>query len=39
MNDKAYFDWILQPGKTVVSAKSVHATENPFTYVDFGLIT
>ena len=39
MNDKAYFDWILQPGKTVVTAKSVHAAENPFTYVDFGLIT
>ena len=39
MNDKAYFDWILQPGKTVVAAKSVHATVNPFTYVDFGLVT
>ena len=39
MNSKAYFDWILQPGKTIVSAKSVHATENPFTYVDFGSIT
>jgi len=39
MNDKAYFDWIYQPGRYLVTVKSVHATINPVTYVDFGLVT
>ena len=39
MNDKAYFDFILQPGRTLIAGKSVHATGNPFTYVDFGSVT
>jgi peptide/nickel transport system substrate-binding protein len=39
MNSKGYFDFILQPARTLVTAKSVHATVNPFTTVDFGLVT
>ena len=39
MNDKAYFDFILQPGRNLIGAKSVHATVNPFTYVDLGSVT
>ena len=39
MDDKAYFDWILQPARTLVAGKSVHATINPFTTVDLGSIT
>ena len=39
MSDKAYFDFILQPGRILIAAKSVHATINPFTYVDFGSVT
>src|SRR5487761_364929 len=39
MNDKAYFDFILQPGRNLIEAKSVHATVNPFTYVDLGSVT
>jgi peptide/nickel transport system substrate-binding protein len=37
MNDKGYFDFILQPGRILVTAKSVKADLNPFTYIDLGL--
>ena len=39
MTAKAYFDFILQPGKNIVAAKSVQATVNPFTQVDFGSVS
>ena len=39
MNNKAYFDWILQPGRALITAKSVHAAMNPFTLVDLGSVT
>jgi hypothetical protein len=39
MNEKAVFDWLFQPGRVLITAKSVHATLNPFTYVDLGSIT
>jgi peptide/nickel transport system substrate-binding protein len=39
MNSKGYFDFILQPARTLVAAKSVHASINPFTTVDLGFVT
>jgi peptide/nickel transport system substrate-binding protein len=39
MNAKGYFDFILQPARTLVVAKSVNAIVNPFTTVDFGSVT
>jgi len=38
MNATGYFDFILQPGKTLVAAKSVKVALNPFTSVDFGSV-
>ena len=39
MNAKAYWTFLLQPGRTLVTAKSVHATVNPFDYVDLGSVS
>lgn len=39
MNSAAYFDFILEPAKTLVTAKSVHASANPFTTVYLGQVT
>ena len=39
MNAKAYWNFLLQPGRTLVTAKSVHATVNTFDYVDLGLVS
>ncbi len=39
MNADAYFDFILQPARTLVTAKSVQATINPFTTVDLRAVT
>ena len=39
MNAKAYWNFLLQPGRTLVTAKSVHATVNPFDYVDLGSVS
>jgi peptide/nickel transport system substrate-binding protein len=39
INAKAYGDWILQPGRVLVEAKSIHATVNVFTAVDLASIT
>lgn len=39
MDAKGYFDFILQPARTLVTATSVHTNVNPFTTVDFGSVT
>ena len=39
MNDLGYWTWTLQPSRTLVTAKSVHVTLNPFDFVDLGSVT
>jgi peptide/nickel transport system substrate-binding protein len=39
INTKGYTTMLFQPSRVLVTAKSVHATINPFTYLDFASIT
>ena len=39
MNTKGYGLFLLQPGRAIVEAKSVHADVNVFTFVDLGSVT
>ena len=39
INAKGYTTMLFQPSRVLVTAKSVQATINPFTYIDFASIT